>query len=74
MPFMRQSPQLVVAPFGHGWCVRFQGASTPSVMTEDEAEARDWAVEYARAHAMGTVQVRDRRNRVIEEITVGTSD
>lgn len=74
MPFMRQSPQVVVAPFGHGWCVRFDGASTPSVMTEDEAEARDWAVEYARAHAMNTVQVRDRRDRVIEEITIGTSN
>ena len=72
MPLMRQSPRLIVAPFGNGWCVRFDGASTPSVMTEDEAQARAWAVEYAREHEMPSVQVRDRRNRIIEEITVTT--
>lgn len=71
MPFMRQTPHLVVAPFGNGWCVRFDGASTPSIMTEDESEARTWAVEYARDHAMAVVEVRDRRDRVIEEIAVG---
>ena len=70
MPFMRQSPPLVVAPFGNGWCVRFDGAPTPSIMTEDEAEARDWAIEYAREHEMELVQVRDRRDRVVEEIPV----
>lgn len=70
MPLMRQSPRLIVAPFGNGWCVRFAGATTPSVMTEDEAEARAWALDYAREHEMRVVQVRDRRDRVIEEITV----
>ncbi len=70
MPLMRQSPRLIVAPFGNGWCVRFAGATTPSAMTEDEAEARAWALDYAREHAMRVVQVRDRRDRIIEEITV----
>lgn len=74
MPFMRQSPHLIVAPFGDGWCVRFAGASTPSIMTEDESEARTWAVEYAREHAMSAVQVRDRRDRVVEEIPVSAGD
>jgi hypothetical protein len=70
---MRQSPRLIVAPFGNGWCVRFDGASTPSVMTETEAESRAWALAYAREHEMQVVQVRDRRDRVIEEITVEQS-
>lgn len=39
-------------------------------MTETEAEAREWALAYARDHEMGAVQIRDRRDRVLEEITV----
>jgi hypothetical protein len=39
-------------------------------MTEDESEARSWAVEYARDHALAVVEIRDRRDRVVEEIAI----